>query len=156
MQMRKSLLIGMVIASLWAATGLVQPVWGQDGGRAGRGGMLLRLMYKAGLTDDQKAQVKQILANHRANLQLLRGQLQTKREQIVDMLLGADTPTMDTLQPLVNDANGLQAQIGLEWHQVLLEMRTILTADQLTKVAGLKDQLRELHQGMRSLWRNQQ
>ena len=89
MQMRKSLIIGMVIASLWAATGFVQPVWGQDGGRAGRGGMLLRLLYKVGLTDDQKVQVKQILANHRENLQSWRSQLQTKREQTVDMLLGA-------------------------------------------------------------------
>ena len=117
--------------------------------------MLLRLLYKVGLTDDQKAEVKEILANHRAHLQSLRSQLQTKREQTVDMLLGTDTPTMDTLQPLVNDANGLRAQIAQEWHQVLLEVRAILTADQLTKAAGLKDQLRTLHHEMRSLWRNQ-
>ena len=44
MQMRQSLLIGMLFAGLWAATGFVQPVWGQEGGRVGRGGMLLRLM----------------------------------------------------------------------------------------------------------------
>ena len=155
MQMRKSLIIGMVIAGLWAATGFVQPVWGQDGGRAGRGGMLLRLLYKVGLTDDQKVQVKQILANHRENLQSWRSQLQTKREQTVDMLLGTDTPTMDTLQPLVNDANGLRAQIAQEWLQALLEVRAILTEDQLAKAAGLKDQLRTLHHEMRSLWRNQ-
>jgi len=145
----------MVIAGLWAATGFVQPVWGQDGGRAGRGGMLLRLLYKVGLTDDQKVQVKQILANHRENLQSWRSQLQTKREQTVDMLLGTDTPTMDTLQPLVNDANGLRAQIAQEWLQALLEVRAILTEDQLAKAAGLKDQLRTLHHEMRSLWRNQ-
>ena len=155
MQMRKSLIIGMVIAGLWAATGFVQPVWGQDGGRAGRGGMLLRLLYKVGLTDDQKVQVKQILADHRENLQSLRSQLQTKREQTVDMLLGADTPTMDTLLPFAQDVNGLQAQIAQEWLQVLLEVRAILTADQRTKAAGLKDQLRTLHHEMRSLWRNQ-
>ena len=155
MQMRKSLIIGMVIAGLWAATGFVQPVWGQDGGRAGRGGMLLRLLYKVGLTDDQKAEVKQILAKHRANLQLWRSQLQTNREQTVDMLLGAGAVTMNTLLPLAQDANGLRAQIAQEWLQALLEVRAILTADQLTKAAGLKDQLRTLHHEMRSLWRNQ-
>jgi len=155
MQMRKSLIIGMVIASLWAATGFVQPVWGQDGGRAGRGGMLLRLLYKVGLTDDQKAEVKQILAKHRANLQLWRSQLQTNREQTVDMLLGAGAVTMNTLLPLAQDANGLRAQIAQEWLQALLEVRAILTEDQLAKAAGLKDQLRTLHHEMRSLWRNQ-
>jgi Spy/CpxP family protein refolding chaperone len=88
MQIRKSLLIGMVIASLWGATGFVQPVWGQDGGgHAGRGCMLLRLLYKVGLTDDQKAQVKQILANHRTTLRSLRSQLQANREQLGDLLL---------------------------------------------------------------------
>ena len=84
MQTRKSLLIGMVIASLWAATGFVQPVWAQDGGHAGRGGMLLRLLYRVGLTDDQKAQVKQILASHRANLHSWRSQLQENRAALTD------------------------------------------------------------------------
>ena len=41
--------------------------------------MLLRLMYKADLTDGQKAQMKQILAQHRANLQSLRSQVDTKK-----------------------------------------------------------------------------
>jgi len=117
--------------------------------------MLLRLLYKVGLTDDQKAEVKQILAKHRANLQLWRSQLQTNREQTVDMLLGAGAVTMNTLLPLAQDANGLRAQIAQEWLQALLEVRAILTEDQLAKAAGLKDQLRTLHHEMRSLWRNQ-
>src|SRR5438552_18591291 len=84
MQMRKSLLIGMVIASRWAATGFVQPEWAQEGGHAGRGGMLLRLLYKVGLTDDQKAQVQQTLANHRTNPHSCRTQSQDTRPALHD------------------------------------------------------------------------
>jgi hypothetical protein len=157
MQIRKSLLIGMVIASLWAATGFVQPVWGQDGGHAGRGGMLLRLLYKVGLTDDQKAQVKQILANHRTTLRSLRSQLQTNREQISDLLLGASPLTSDDpqLQSLAQTATDLHRKIAHEWLQAMVEVRAILRPDQLAQAAQLQDQLRTLRQEMHSLLGNQ-
>lgn len=159
MQMRKSLLIGMVIASLWAATGFVQPVWGQDGGRAGRGGMLLRLIHKeADLTDDQKLQLKSILASHREALRTLRTQLQAKRELLTDMLLGASPVTSDDpqLKSLAQQASDLQGQIAQEWLGTMVEVRNMLTPDQLTKVEGLKNQLRTLHSQIHSLWMNPQ
>lgn len=159
MQMRKSLLIGMVIASLWAATGFVQPVWGQDRGYAGRGGMLLRLIHKeADLTDDQKLQLKSILASHREALRTLRTQLQAKRELLTDMLLGASPVTSDDpqLKSLAQQASDLQGQIAQEWLGTMVEVRNMLTPDQLTKVEGLKNQLRTLHSQIHSLWMNPQ
>lgn len=157
MQMRKSLLIGMVIASLWAATGFVQPVWGQDGGRPGRGDMLLRLLYKVGLTDDQKAQVKQILANHRTTLRSLRSQLQANREQLSDMLLGASPLTSDNpqLQSLAQTAHDLRGQIANEWLQAMVEVRAVLRPDQLAQAAQLQEQLRTLRKEMHSLLGNE-
>src|SRR6266705_4238414 len=115
MQMRKSFVIGMIIASLWAATGFVQPVWGQAGGRAGRGDRLLRLLHKVGLTDTQKAQVKDILASHRPTLQSLRSQLQANREAVVDKLLGPDVVQEADLQPFAQEANRLRDQLAQEW-----------------------------------------
>ena len=157
MQIRKSLLIGMVIASLWAATGFVQPVWSQDGGHAGRGGMLLRLLYKVGLTDDQKAQVKQILANHRTTLRSLRSQLQMNREQISDLLLGASplTPDDPQLQSLAQTVTDLHGKIANEWLQAMVEVRAILRPDQLAQAAQLQDQLRTLRKEMHSLLGNE-
>ena len=155
MQMRKSLIIGMIMASLWAATGFGQPVWGQDVGRAGRGDMLLRLLYKVGLTDTQKAQVKDILAAHRQKLQSLRSQLQTVREGIADKLLGPDAVQEADLQPLAQEANHLREQLAQEWFKVMLEVRDILTPGQLAQAAQLKDQLRTLRHEMRSLLGNQ-
>jgi hypothetical protein len=156
MQIRKSLLIGMVIASLWAATGFVQPVWGQDRGYAGRGGMLLRLLYK-GMTDDQKTQVKQILANHHTTLRSLRSQLQTNREQLSDLLLGASPLTSNDpqLQSLAQTAHDLRGKIANEWLQAMVEVRAILRPDQLAQAAQLQEQLRTLQQEMHSLLGNQ-
>ena len=158
MQIRKSLLIGMVIASLWGATGFVQPVWGQDGGgHVGRGGMLLRLLYKVGLTDDQKAQVKQILANHRTTLRSLRSQLQANREQLGDLLLGAGplTPDDPQLLSLAQTAHDLRGQIAHEWLQAMVEVRAILRPDQLARAAQIQEQLRALRKEMHSLLGNE-
>jgi Spy/CpxP family protein refolding chaperone len=146
MQMRKSLLIGIVIASLWATTGFVQPVWSQEGGHAGRGGMLLRLIYKAGLTDDQKAQLKSIFANHRDTLRGLRIQLHQDREQLIDALLAK----ADVQQPL-QSLTDTQAAIAKERLNIIVEVLNMLTPDQLKKVADLRSQLSMLHQQMRSV-----
>ena len=122
--------------------------------------MLLRLFYKANLTDDQKAQLKSILENHRTALRDLRSQLQANREAMADRLLGpspgtalltADNPQ---LQSLAQQASDLRGQIAQHWLQAIVEMRNILTPDQLTKVEGLKNQLRSLHYEMRSLLEN--
>jgi|RhiMetdeSRZDD1v2_1073273.scaffolds.fasta_scaffold134510_3 hypothetical protein len=156
MQMRKSLLIGMVIASLWAATGFVQPVWGQDEGHARRGGMLLRLLYKLDLREDQKAQVKQILASHRPALQSLRDQLHIYREQLADGLMGTSQVTLDQLQSLAKQVTDQQGAIAQEWLKAMYEVRLLLDQDQLVKLAGLKDNLRMLHQEMRTLLKKEQ
>jgi len=155
MHIQKSLIVGMVLASLWAAPGLVLPVWGQEGGRVGRGDMLLRLLYKVGLTDAQKSQVKDILTSHRQTLQSLRSQLQANREAIADKLLGPGALQEADLEPFAQEANGLRDQLAQEWFKVMIEVRGILTPDQLAQAAQLKDQLRTLRHEMRSLLGNQ-
>ena len=151
MHMKKSLVMGMVIVSLWTMTGLVQPAWGFEGGRAGRGGMLLRLLYKVDLTEAQKAQIKEILVAHRPTLHALRRQLQTIREQTSDRLLGPEAVQEADLQPLAQAANQRREQLAQEWRTIMLEVRAILTPEQLAQAAQLKDQLRALHHEMQSL-----
>jgi len=119
--------------------------------------MLLRLLYKVGLTDDQKAQVKQILANHRMTLRSLRSQLQMNREQISDLLLGASPLTSDDpqLQSLAQTVTDLHGKIANEWLQAMVEVRAILRPDQLAQAAQLQDQLRTLRKEMHSLLGNE-
>jgi len=113
--------------------------------------MLLRLLYKLDLREDQKAQVKQILASHRPALQSLRGQLQTYREQLADGLMGKSQVTLEQLQSLAKQVNDQQGAIAQEWLKAMYEVRLILDDDQVSKLADLKDNLRTLHQEMRTL-----
>jgi Spy/CpxP family protein refolding chaperone len=155
MQMQKSLIVGMVIASLWAATGAVYPVWSQDWGRgAGRGAPLLRLLHKVGLTDAQKDQIKQILADHRQTLRSLRSQLRANREALVDTLLKPEPLQGTNLEPFIQEAHRLRDQLAREWLQVMLKVHDVLTPEQLTQASQLKDQLRALRHEMRSLLGN--
>jgi len=118
---------------------------------------MLRLLYKVGLTDDQKAQVKQILANHRTTLRSWRSQLQMNREQLSDMLLGASPLTSDDpqLQSLAQTAHDLRGKIAHEWLQAMVEVRAILRPDQLAQAAQLQEQLRALRKEMHSLLGNE-
>ena len=117
--------------------------------------MLLRLLYKVGLTDTQKTQVKDTLASHRPTLQSLRQQLQANREAIADRLLGPATVQEADLQPLAQEANRLRAHLAQEWFKVMIEVREVLTPGQLAQAAQLKDQLRSLRHEMRSLLAHQ-
>ena len=120
--------------------------------------MLLRLLYRVGLTDDQKAQVKQILASHRENLRSWRSQLQENRAALTDLLLGPNPVTSDApqLQSLIQAINTLQGNIAQEWLKAMVEVRGVLRPDQLEQAAQLKNQLRALRQEIHSLWTNPQ
>jgi hypothetical protein len=113
--------------------------------------MLLRLLYKVGLTEAQKAQLQGILVAHRPTLHALRSQLQTIQEETADKLLGPEQVQEADLQPLALEANRLREQLAQEWRGVMLEVRAILTPAQLAQAAQLKDQLRALRHEMQSL-----
>jgi Spy/CpxP family protein refolding chaperone len=119
--------------------------------------MLLRLLYKVGLTDAQKTQIRDILASHHTALRSWRSQLQANREQLIDLLLGKNpvTPDDPQLQALAQTANDLHGKIAQEWLQAMVEVRAVLTPDQLARAAQLKDQLRALRHEMHALMGNQ-
>jgi Spy/CpxP family protein refolding chaperone len=109
--------------------------------------MLLRLIYKADLTDAQKAEVKMIFMNHRDKLRSLRSQLQGNREALTNALLAKS----DDLQQQLQSVNGTQALIAQERLNIIVEVLNILTPDQLNKVADLRSQLSMLHNQARSI-----
>src|SRR5262249_21144755 len=96
MRMWKSLLIGIAIASLWAATDFVQPVWGQERGYARQHGLVSLIFRVAKLNDAQKAQVRSIFQDERLMLQGLRSTLRDCRSQLATAILEQS----DTQQPL--------------------------------------------------------
>ncbi|MGB7948938.1 MAG: Spy/CpxP family protein refolding chaperone [Candidatus Binatia bacterium] len=148
----------VVAAWLWTIPGYTQTRRG--GGETGgdmpadaTGGVALPLLLRgANLTPEQKAQVKQIMANHRAILQDLFSQLRTAQDDIANKLFSTARLQESDLAPEVRQISHLRNQLADEGIRVVLEIRNVLTPEQLAKASELKAQMQSLHRQMRRLW----
>lgn len=154
MKLRTALATTAMFALLgYASTGLAHDgglgpgpgSWGLGG--PGHGRLGLGLLRAVGLTDAQRAQIRQILANHRPQLQSLRQQLRAAERQLHDRLFSATPPTTADLSPIVR----LREQLAAEHLQIALEIRNVLTPDQLARAAQIRQQLQQLREQARSL-----
>jgi hypothetical protein len=121
--------LGPVVLGLWAAAGWAQP----------RGSHGMRLLRAVGLMDDQKTQIKAIVAAHRPTLRTLHSQLRTANQALSDAMLATGDPT-----PIVQQITQLRGQLLAEAVKMRQEVLGVLTPDQLVKAAQLTDQLRAL------------
>jgi len=154
---RTSVILAMGLAlGLFGATASAQPRRGMDmgwGGAGAEGGpMMLHLLLRgAGLTEAQQAQVRQILAAHRPQFRAIRGQIWTLQRQLADALYAPGVVKPEDLAPLTQQVARLRDQLTQEALQTALEVRAVLTPEQLTKVSELRQRLRELRMEMRKL-----
>jgi Spy/CpxP family protein refolding chaperone len=155
-----AILTGVLVVGLWSATTLAQPRPGGDMGEmdpwAAESPIMLRTLLRAvALTESQQVQVRQILANHRPPLQRLRGQLRVAQEQLADRLYAPGPAKPEDLAPLTQQIGQLREQLGREALQTALEIRAVLTAEQLAKAAQIRQRLAQLRSEMRSLLRSE-
>jgi Spy/CpxP family protein refolding chaperone len=142
--------IGGCLVVLAASPAFAQA--GRHGGSGAWGGPgLSTLVRAAGLTDAQQAQVKQIVANHRPQFQALIGQLRTAREALDAKLYGADPVSAADVEPALQQISQIRNQLAHESLQVALEVRSLLSPDQLAKAAQVKQRLTELQREMHTL-----
>jgi len=148
MTLRSNLAVAAIVASiLLTGTAFGEGVGpGRHG--TGWGGPILR---SVGLTDAQKAQIHQIMASHRPQFRALREQLRAARSQLGDQLYGANPVTTATLAPLTQQIDKLREQLAQERLQVALEIRGVLTSDQLAKATQIRLELSQLRSRMRTL-----
>jgi len=118
----------------------------------GTGIALPLLLRGANLTSDQKAQVQQIMANHRPTFRDLFSQLRAAQDQMANKLFSAGRLQEGDLAPQVQQIAQLRNQLAEEGLRVVLEIRGVLTPEQLAKASQLKSQMQSLHSQMRSLW----
>lgn len=143
--MRKRALVAAIVAIptlLSASMALAHGGWMH---RSGHGDFAI--LRAVGLTDDQKAQVRQIFANHRPQLQTLHQQLRAAERQLRDQLYGPNPPSVADLAPI----NRLREQLAAERLQIALEIRGVLTPEQIARAAQIRQQLEQLHRQERSL-----
>ncbi len=149
-------LVGVLAVGLWtAAASGVEPAgmggYGMDSGHGGFGMMLPLFVKGAGLTEAQQAQVKQIVANHRPQFQGLVSQLRAAHTQLADKLYAPGPVKAEDLAPLTQQITQLRGQLAQEGLQVALEVRGVLTPEQLAKAGQTRKRFNELRAEMRGL-----
>jgi len=156
MTLRRLLTMILLGASLAATATQAQPMGGGGGMRgAGLGpepGMMFpMLIRKVGLSDAQRQQVKTILNNHRSRFQTLFPQLRDAQATLEGRLVSTDPVKADDLAPQVQQVADLRKQILQEGIAVAIEVRAVLTPEQLARAADLHTQMRALREQMRKL-----
>ncbi len=149
-------LLGALTIGLWTATASAQHSRGMHmyGMGPWQGGfhMGLPLLVKGvGLTETQQAQVKQIVASHRPQFQGLLSQLRTAHEQLAEKLYAPGPVKAEDLAPLKEQIGQLRGQLAQEGLQVALEIRGVLTPEQLAKAGQTRRRFNELRAEMRGL-----
>lgn len=145
--------LSMLAASLLAVALAPAATQAQEWGRwrAGDGMMLPALLRSANLTPDQTTKMHEILKTRRVTAQSIVQQLRQAQQDLADRLLAPGAVALGDLQPLLDRIAQLRGQLVQNSAQGTLEIRALLTADQLAKAADTKDKLRQLRNEMHQL-----
>jgi protein CpxP len=105
------------------------------------------------LTADQKTQVREIMANHRSSFRELLGQLRSVQNEIENKILSPENVEVADLTAQIQQLSQLQNQLADENLKVTLEIRKLLTPEQLARAAQHKEQLQARWAEMRERFR---
>jgi Spy/CpxP family protein refolding chaperone len=111
------------------------------------------LVRGVNLTETQQAQVKQIVASHRPKLETLMRELRATREQLAEKLYAPGPVKTEDVTPITQQIGKLRESLTQESLQVALDVRKVLTPDQIAKAMARWRRLKELRAEMRSLLR---
>ena len=103
------------------------------------------LFQGVSLTDAQRDQVHQIEHAGWTQARSTMQQVRSVHEQIMSRLLAPGTVTEADLAPLVQQEQALRAQIDQQRLAAALQMRQVLTPEQLAQAAAKQQQLKSLH-----------
>ncbi len=146
-------LVGVLAAGLWTTSAFGRPPGGRDAGweRGGDAMSLPQLIRGVGLTEAQRSQIRQIVTSHRPKFEALQRQLRAAREQLDEKLYSPGPVKLEDLAPLTQQIGKLREPLMQESLQVALEVRKVLTPDQLAKAMRRRQRLNELRAEIRSL-----
>ncbi|HTI54609.1 MAG TPA: periplasmic heavy metal sensor [Verrucomicrobiae bacterium] len=153
--MRRVIAGVLLLAVVSAAPALAQSP-GRDAssmrGSGGRGDGELWLMIRAAnLTPEQQTRVRAILSAHRATARPLIEQLRQAQRELGDKLLAPGPLQAADLQPQLQRIGQLRDQLAQDSAGAALEVRAVLTPEQLARVAQTRERLRQLREEMRQL-----
>ncbi len=115
------------------------------------GGMLPILLRAVNLTPDQQAKVREIMAAHRTAMQATLEQLRQVQDELADKLFTPGPLRASDLQPQLQRIGQLREQLLQESARISVEVRALMTPEQLAKAAQVKERLKALQSEMQEL-----
>jgi Spy/CpxP family protein refolding chaperone len=112
----------------------------------------LLLLRALDLTADQHALIQEIRTNHRAAVQDLLTQLHAAQDNLANKLFAPGALQESQLMADTQQISQLRNQLAEEGIRVMLEIRAVLTPDQLAKAAQLNQQMQSIRTQMRNLF----
>jgi Spy/CpxP family protein refolding chaperone len=127
------------------------PMGGMRGPMGRTDGELWLMIRAAGLTPEQQAKVRGILATHRTTTRPVIEQLRQAQQELGAKLLAPGPLQPADLQPQLGRIGQLRDQLAQDGAQAALEVRAVLTPEQLARAAQTKERLTQLREEMRQL-----
>jgi Spy/CpxP family protein refolding chaperone len=146
-------LIVALVASVAASGAMAGPGHFRGPGGFGGGPMLLspELLHTADLTADQKTKLEAIRQSYRDARQSIFSQLRTAEDGLRARYLAPGALSEADLASGVATVTQLRQQLMQQDVKEALDVRSVLTADQLAKMASTQQQLETLHSQMRAV-----
>lgn len=138
------LALALPLAAL-AAPGGAGPDSFQGGRPGGWHDEAFAFLHGIQLTETQRTQVHQLIAADRQQSRPIEQQLHALHKQITDAMLGTGTLNTAELTAWSQKVAELRAQLDGNRLSTAIQVRALLTADQLTKAATIHQQLETLH-----------
>ncbi len=110
----------------------------------GAGSMLPMILRGVNLTIEQDLRIQEIMVAHRPTFQRLNKQLQGAHKEIADKLFAPGEVRMEDLTSHVQRILQLRGQQFQEGLKIVLEIRGVLTHEQLVKASEVKQRLEAL------------
>jgi Spy/CpxP family protein refolding chaperone len=152
--------VSLVATTVVAATVFAHPRGGMGHMGAGRmmedgPGMLLpMILHSVDLTPEQETRVHEIMKAHHATFRPLFGELKNAQEAMAERLFAPGEVRAEDLSAQMQRVAQLREQLMQEGLKVALEVRGVLTPEQLARAGEIKGRMKALHSEMRSLFKD--
>lgn len=130
---------------------------GPPGGMMDGPGMMLPMMLKKlNLTPEQDGRVQEIMDAHKPMFKALFTQLKTAHEDMAGRFFAPGSLTATDLTPQTTQVKQLREQLMNEGVKVALEVREVLTSEQLAKAEELRKKMEAMHEQMRGMMEDEE
>jgi|SRR5580658_269590 Spy/CpxP family protein refolding chaperone len=106
---------------------------------------VMMALRAAALTPTQQKQIHDIMAASRTTSDPLMQQMHSIRDQIADKLLSSGSVSAADLAPLLAQQTAIQQQLDSQMISTAIQIRGVLTPDQLSRVASVNEKLKAIH-----------